>query len=85
MKYVVIESHGVESPIIFPEWIKHDEVLKGHEKVVSAGFCSFSVGENGDGSTNPSVDCWGRSVSLKVKSRGEEDEDLIRRTNKFCS
>jgi hypothetical protein len=83
MKYVVIEKRGIESPIIFPEWMRHGDVLKEYDTAVSAGFCSFSGSLREDGSAGLTVYCWGHSVSLKVKSRGSTDADLIQKMNEF--
>ena len=82
MKYVVVEKQGIESAIIFPEWMRHGDVLKEYETAVSAGFCSFS-GAYWKGDAGVSVCCWGHSVSLEVKSRGSTDADLIQKMNEF--
>ena len=56
---------GLPTPILFPEHVSHNDVafsilerFPGY-KVLSAGFCS--IGQYG-------VNCWGESISLKVKS-----------------
>ena len=53
-KYVRI---GRDEFIIFPMTLSHDEFLKFHP--TSAGFCYIY---------NNKVDCYGESVSLKLKS-----------------
>ncbi len=60
-KYVISDDLV---PILFPEGIRHDKFRSIFPKIVSAGFCTIS-GENND----ILVDCWGESVSLKVKSQ----------------
>lgn len=82
MKYVVIDTGGLEHPIIFDESMNHGSVVKGPVTVISAGFCSFSPAEN-TGPTNLKVNCWGHSLSLGVKSRLEIDEALILRSLEF--
>lgn len=71
-KYIIVDSavYG-EYPIIGPNFINHSDLhIFCGEKVVSAGF--FSI--DGD-----KVSCFGESVSLEVKSRGEEDARLLRK------
>jgi hypothetical protein len=48
-----------------------------HTPVVSAGFCH--VGGR-DEYGNPLFECFGESVSLKVKSRGQQDSDILNRS-----
>jgi hypothetical protein len=79
MKYVVIDSNGIETPIIFPETESHVDHVRSQQEVISAGFCRFSV--NAD--VKLEVGCWGESIGLKVKSRGAKDEELILRHNDF--
>jgi hypothetical protein len=76
MKYVVIlDWSGLEYPIIFPNVIQHNSMVTDNLKVVSAGECS--INNSLDGSGKPKASCWGQSISLRVKSRGEEDAELI--------
>ena len=69
-KYIVSDS----DVIIFPAYFDHVEtcrnVFGGRKDVKGAGFVKF----RGDGS----VECFGRSDSLDVDSRGEEDAVLVR-------
>jgi hypothetical protein len=81
MKYVVILSNEIETPIIFPETEKHIDHVQLHQKIISAGFCRFGV--NADNTLG--ISCWGQSVGLGAKSRYKEDEDLIIRHNKFSA
>lgn len=76
MKYVVTKSMGIEVPTIFSEFVDHNTVA---EKAISAGFCRFFV--NAEGKLD--VNCWGKSVTLGCKSRGDEDAALILHTNAF--
>jgi hypothetical protein len=71
MKYVVVKTQlGLEIPILFPELINHSTVQKfgrDHESV-SAGFCLFDGGK---------WNAYGESMTLRLKSRPNEDSDLI--------
>lgn len=89
MKYVVVEEMGIEVPIIFSELQKHTDIA-GNKKVIAAGFCRFCgdvvLGEDANGSedkTVAGVACWGESLGLKIKSRGNIDADLIMKHNEF--
>jgi hypothetical protein len=66
-KYLIVESLGLELPIVFNYILDHDKVAAGMT-VVAAGFCSR--GQDGKFSV------WGRSVGLKVGSRPEDVEIL---------
>lgn len=89
MKYIIIDDMAIEVPIIFSELQTHSIIAAG-KKVISAGFCSFSVktvlGEDSNGSEDKTildVNCWGESISLGVKSRLKEDAELILKHNEF--
>lgn len=79
MKYIVTEREGIEELFVFPETINHDcmaEVvcrIKNHthgnwqripRRPISAGF----INERGE--------CYGRSETLRLDSRNEEDTSL---------
>jgi len=68
-KYIIVQDGGLELPVIFSPLLKHSEVA-GQRRIVAAGFCDIS---------NNEVACWGKSVSLDIESRPEEDAKLIRR------
>lgn len=76
MKYVMFELNGHEHAVILPgeSGMTHADVSVHNEygiagKLISAGFCAL-----GDDAPK----CWGESVSLKLKSR-PEDEAIIKR------
>lgn len=71
LKYVIVERQGIESPILFPQWIQHKEV-ENLGRVVSAGECEVYVSES-----EQKVYAFGESVSLGVKSRGSTDATVI--------
>lgn len=68
-KYIIVEKHGIEVPIVFCPILSHDRVA-GIRKVFGAGFCVI------DDLNKWNV--WGESISLKVKSRPEDAEILNR-------
>ena len=70
-KYVINHDGMCEYADVFPSLLDHSMVARSLPgKVISAGFVSF--GEGG-------CSCYGRSVSLDLDSRGEEDSDLVMR------
>lgn len=70
MKYIIVEDMGLEQAIVFSEIIKHSDVAR-MLPVISAGFCSIYVS------------CWGHSLSLNKKSRGEVDKQVILKSISF--
>jgi hypothetical protein len=63
-KYIQTRNGSI---IVFSAAIKHNEFLSFDP--VSAGFISIGVDKEG----NPTCSCYGRSESLKLNSREEED------------
>lgn len=63
-KYVIVDSFGLELPIIFNPIIDHSAVCQTLP-VVSAGFCEREEFEN-------VYTVWGESISLKKKSRPQD-------------
>ena len=72
-KYVILKDY--ESPILFPEIISHDEITS-RDSVLSAGF--FSVSADSNSICGIRVDCYGESISLRVKSRPIEDSAKVK-------
>jgi hypothetical protein len=78
-KYIIIESDLIETPIVFPVWLKHSDVAAGItggdvSKVLSAGFVTVIPMRD----YVIQVNCFGRSESLNVESK-ESDGLLIAR------
>ena len=73
-KYIIVEDHGLEVPIVFCPLLQHKDVAKPYSKVISAGFCS--VHKDINDVTN--WKCWGESISLKLDSRPEDEEVLTK-------
>lgn len=69
LKYIVDEANGFS---IFPGYIFHDDIARQHTAkgfgIIGAGFIDISCGE---------VHCYGKSTSLNIVSRGEEDAKVI--------
>ena len=61
---------GQETPIIFPNWEPHE--LMNDKKVISAGFVVIQL-NNGV----PVCRCYGKSYTLDINSRPEEDGKLL--------
>ncbi|MEW6488027.1 MAG: hypothetical protein AB1578_08935 [Thermodesulfobacteriota bacterium] len=79
MKYIMFRHDGMEEFVIFSDALCHSDVahhLRG-EQVSSAGFVVF--GEAGG------VQCYGESLSLGLKSRGQEDALRISAYNEAFS
>ena len=76
MKYVIFEGNGLVHPIIFGEHTAHSQINVAGAKPIAAGFVRFD--------TMNWPHCSGESESLKLKSRGQLDEDIIRRAHTDC-
>jgi hypothetical protein len=73
MKYITYIDYMTTLPafVIFPSIIKHDDMAKGlrFEQLLGAGFWSKDP--------YGKYVCHGESTSLKLKSRNEEDTELV--------
>jgi hypothetical protein len=94
-KYIIVDlGDGIEMPIIFSKLIKHDYMagkMGGVQLVKSAGFFNIetqeciaqdNLGNDKDG-TEFIFFCYGESIGLKVKSRGQVDSDIIKKDYQF--
>jgi hypothetical protein len=78
MKYIIVlDDCGGEQPIIFPEMLTHSDVAIKY-KVVSASFMSLEIYAGFKTLEIYDVSVWGKSSSLNVSSR-TEDEEIIRK------
>ena len=83
MKYVVVVVEGVESIFTFPRTVDHDRM---HEAIEAIRFGSernwsrkFREGEAiAAGFINEAGNCYGRSETLDLDSRGDADTALLR-------
>jgi hypothetical protein len=81
-KYIIKVVRGVEVAILFDPLISHDCIgtCRGDKgETVSAGFFSVMAEPTEEDPGNVSVGCWGKSVTLKMESRKEQDEPLVKR------
>jgi hypothetical protein len=69
VKYIVFEDNalGAETIVVFPGNIQHQQMGMVPGRKISAGFVHTE-----------SMSCFGKSVSLDLKSRPEEDTKLLR-------
>ena len=71
-KYLILQTPTGEKAVIFPEeGFYHDEMANklGSLGINAAGF--VEIAETGK------IHCFGRSESLDIETRGEEDEIII--------
>ena len=69
-KYVVTKNNVM---IVFSDLLEHS-TFRGHDPI-SAGFLSIGA----TAKYEPTIQCYGESVSLDIKSREEEDTALAKR------
>lgn len=71
MKYVVYDCGKGAEIYMFPTFVTHNNFVSRmgfvSEDIIGAGFVS------------PDLECYGHSISLKIKSRPEADTALLRR------
>ena len=71
MKYVTFDGHNGEQIIIFPKVIQHSVMAEDVSKSSFGGMRPISAGFIVNG------ECVGRSESLRMGSRGDDDTALI--------
>lgn len=78
MKYIIVTNeYGIEVAVVFSELLSHDTVAKSFDKVISAGFCNPTNEEREIGFNTYRVwEIWGKSVSLNLHSRLEDERIL---------
>ena len=78
-KYVCTKIDKLETILIFPDYVGHDEyvrmISKHKEEILGAGFISISDNEE-------HTKCYGESISLGIKSRGVDTMLLQMHTNR---
>jgi hypothetical protein len=70
-KYIILEVGGFEQPVVFSELMIHFDTavaIAPRSKVTGAGFCNIVDGQ---------YQCYGESISLGVKSRGDVDSKIL--------
>lgn len=69
MKYIIVDNGMYDAPVIFDIGVDHFDMARNIVgQVISAGFINILDGR---------IHCYGESHSLCVKSRPEEDSNLI--------
>jgi hypothetical protein len=86
MKYVMFEYQGLDTPIIFPDYVSHAEAMRGicpnSRLWISAGFVG-KFDEN-KSSGHSKYFAFGESKSLKLQHRNTDDQlinKLLNTTN----
>ncbi len=81
-KYIIKElENGHEVAILFDPLISHCDIgtcKNSRGKTISAGFFDVAAVPTEEDPNGISVGVWGKSVTLKLESR-PEDEELIKR------
>ena len=80
-KYIIIEIGYSELAIMFHSVITHSDLLRSFHKdsIVSAGFFAVGAEASENDEKDISVSVFGESVTLKMKSRQDKDEALIKK------
>jgi len=81
-KYIIANKSGTECAILFDETFSHKE-MAGNFVVVSAGIFNVQAEPKKDNPLNVDVWAGGRSITLNVNSRGEEDAEIIKRVLQY--
>lgn len=76
LKYLLTKQGDL---IVFSDGLSHSE-MAGRRDIVGAGFIRFHDTNDAELAR---AECYGESVSLKIKSRKEEDEEIINRRIKY--
>ncbi len=80
-KYIIKEVKGIKVAIMFSPLISHCDIgTKGDSrgKTISAGFFGVSASPTEKDDKAIDVGIWGKSITLKMESR-PEDEELIKK------
>lgn len=80
-KYVIVEG----SAIVFSAAIQHKDMVGYNQKCEGAGFVRFYPKKNEWDEDIVIAKCYGKSISLGIESRPEEDSLIVTRqlTNPF--
>jgi len=81
-KYIVVKQDEYEVIIIFPSLVTHRSMANNFNDVISAGFVEIGTKEIA-GYTDPYGSCYGKSITLNLKSREKEDTILLHKMFKF--
>lgn len=77
LKYISYSLYGSEYFVIFPMITDHDKMAENFEDpsttILGAGFVSFLKDDDGEVYAH----CYGKSVTMDVKSRQDTDSALL--------
>ena len=89
-KYIMVDYRGVNTPILFPNYVNHSDIAKafgGKDKVLSAGFFEVGAKPDKDDLDNINVSVFGKSVTVGKEVDKENDPffilKLLRKQNYF--
>ena len=78
MKYIIFQD---QTFAIIPETACHKSIESHnyyeYNRPIAAGFCMMESYRNQSDDIRFKVSCWGESETLKLKSRGKKDADII--------
>lgn len=80
VKYVIVNG----SAIVFSAAIQHKDMVGYNEKCEGAGFVQFVPFKNEWGEERVKASCYGKSISLGIESRPEEDSMIVTRQISNC-
>ena len=83
LKYIVTKNNNFA---IFSETSNHNDIARGLDGIpAGAGFCTIGIDTpylNAlRGNNSISIHCYGQSISLKIKSRPEDEEIISNKIN----
>ena len=80
MKYVIVESRGLELAVLFPLFWNHGDLMEAIRNRFCDGVISAGTIKRDDSGR---LYCTGNSVSLRIECRPVEDLDIILRQLSF--
>jgi len=75
VKYIIADGRA----IVFSSAIQHSDMARGFNFVEGAGFVTFGSKQDEYGETIITAHCYGESISLDIKSRGDIDSRIVTR------
>jgi hypothetical protein len=73
VKYIIADGRA----IVFSAAIQHSDMARGFNSVEGAGFVTFGSKQDEYGETIITAHCYGKSISLDIKSRGDIDSKIV--------
>lgn len=75
VKYIIADGRA----IVFSSAIQHSDMARGFNFVEGAGFVTFRSEKDEYGETITKANCYGKSISLNIESRGDIDSRIVTR------